>query len=187
LTPDLVFREPYFLDFLGLKDTYSEKDIEDAILRELERFILEIGVGFTFVARQKRIALEDEDCYLDLLFYHRELLRLVAVDLKLEKFKAAHKGQMELYLKRLDRHERQPNEESPLGLILAPANPTAPWSFWNWTKAASTWPRTLRNSPPLSFCAANCGKQLRWQKPGSKAAYCRRRADCAGSHCSWTE
>ena len=97
LTPDLVFRDPYFLDFLGLKDTYSEKDLEMAILRELEAFILELGTGFTFVARQKRITVDDDDYYLDLLFYHRKLRRLVAIELKLGKFQAADKGQMELY------------------------------------------------------------------------------------------
>ena len=102
LSPDLVFRDPYFLDFLGLKDTYSEKDLEAAILREMEAFILELGAGFTFVARQKRIIIDDEDYYLDLLFYHRKLRRLVAVELKLEAFQAADKGQMELYLRWLD-------------------------------------------------------------------------------------
>ncbi|OGP63625.1 MAG: hypothetical protein A2169_00555 [Deltaproteobacteria bacterium RBG_13_47_9] len=118
LTPDLVFRDPYFLDFLGLKDTYSEKDLETAILRELEAFILELGVGFTFVARQKRMTVDDDDYYLDLLFYHRKLRRLVAIDLKLGKFQAADKGQMELYLRWLEKYEQQPEEESPLGLIL---------------------------------------------------------------------
>jgi predicted nuclease of restriction endonuclease-like (RecB) superfamily len=118
LTPDLVFRDPYFLDFLGLKDTYSEKDLEMAILRELEAFILELGAGFTFVARQKRITVDDEDYYLDLLFYHRKLRRLVAIDLKLGKFQAADKGQMELYLRWLEKYEQQPEEDSPIGLIL---------------------------------------------------------------------
>jgi len=118
LTPDLVFRDPYFLDFLGLQDAYSEKDLESAILRELERFILELGVGFAFVARQKRITVDNEDYYIDLLFYHRKLRRLVAIDLKLGRFRAADKGQMELYLRWLDEHERQPDEETPIGLIL---------------------------------------------------------------------
>lgn len=118
LTPDLVFRDPYFLEFLNLKDTYSEKDFEAAILREIESFILELGVGFTFVARQKRITIDDEDHHLDLLFYHRKLRRLVAIDLKLGKFQAADKGQMELYLRWLEKHERQPGEETPVGLIL---------------------------------------------------------------------
>jgi predicted nuclease of restriction endonuclease-like (RecB) superfamily len=118
LSPDLVFRDPYVLDFLGLKDTYGEKDMEEAILREMEAFILELGVGFTFVARQKRISIDGEDYYLDLLFYHRMLRRLVAVELKLDRFKPAHKGQMELYLRWLERYERQANEEPPIGLIL---------------------------------------------------------------------
>jgi predicted nuclease of restriction endonuclease-like (RecB) superfamily len=118
LTPDLVFRDPYFLDFLGLKDTYSEKDLETAILRELEAFILELGAGFSFVARQKRITVDDEDYYLDLLFYHRKLRRLVAIDLKLGKFQAADKGQMELYLRWLEKFEQQRGEDSPIGLIL---------------------------------------------------------------------
>jgi predicted nuclease of restriction endonuclease-like (RecB) superfamily len=118
LTPDLVFRDPYFLDFLGLKNTYSEKDLEAAILREMEQFILELGAGFTFVARQKRIVIDGEDFYIDLLFYHRKLRRLVAVDLKLERFKAADKGQMELYLRWLEKYEKEPGEEAPIGLIL---------------------------------------------------------------------
>lgn len=118
LTPDLVFRDPYLLDFLGLADTYSEKDLEAAILRELERFLLELGTDFSFVARQKRITIDREDYYLDLLFYHRGMSRLVAIELKLGKFQAADKGQMELYLRWLDRHERRDGEDSPLGLIL---------------------------------------------------------------------
>ena len=118
LTPDLVFRDPYFLDFLGLKDRYLEKDIEDAIMRELENFILELGAGFTFVARQKRIQIDNDDHYLDLLFYHRGLRRLVAIELKLGDFRAAYKGQMELYLRWLAKHEQKPGEEQPIGLIL---------------------------------------------------------------------
>lgn len=118
LTPDLVFRDPYVLDFLGLSDAYSERDLESAILRELEKFLLEIGTDFTFIARQKRITIDNEDYYLDLLFYHRGMQRLVAIELKLGKFKAADKGQMELYLRWLDKYEKRAGEESPLGLIL---------------------------------------------------------------------
>lgn len=118
ITPDLVFRDPYLLDFLGLQDTFQERDLEAAILRELEAFIMELGRGFTFVARQKRITVDGEDFYLDLLFFHRDLRRLVAVELKLDKFRPDHKGQMELYLRWLDKHERKPGEESPLGIIL---------------------------------------------------------------------
>ena len=118
MTPDLVFRDPYLLDFLGLEDTYSERDLEAAILRELERFLLELGTDFSFVARQKRMTIGDRDFYLDLLFYHRSLHRLVAIELKLGSFDAAYKGQMELYLRWLDRYERRPGEEPPIGLIL---------------------------------------------------------------------
>ncbi len=118
LSPEMVFRDPYFLDFLGLKDAFSEKDLEQAILNELEKFILEIGQGFTFVERQKRMVIDNEDHYLDLLFYHRKLRRLVAIDLKLGKFKASYKGQMELYLRFLEKYEKEEGEETPLGLIL---------------------------------------------------------------------
>lgn len=118
LTPDLVFRDPYFLDFLGLKEAYRENDFEAAILCELESFIMELGAGFSFVARQKRIIVDEDDFYLDLLFYHRDLRRLVVIELKLDKFRPEHKGQMELYLRWLDRYERKQGEESPLGIIL---------------------------------------------------------------------
>jgi predicted nuclease of restriction endonuclease-like (RecB) superfamily len=118
LTPDLVFRDPYFLDFLGLTGHHDEHDMEQAILRELETFILELGSDFAFVARQKRITVDGEDYYLDLLFYHRRLRRLVAIDLKLGKFRAADKGQIELYLRWLEKHDTQPGEEPPIGLLL---------------------------------------------------------------------
>lgn len=118
LTPDLVFRDPYLFDFLGLAGAYSEKDLEAAILRELEQFLLELGGGFAFLDRQKRIVIDGDDFYIDLLFYHRRLKRLIAIDLKIGKFEAGDKGQMELYLRWLEKHEQQPGEESPLGLIL---------------------------------------------------------------------
>jgi predicted nuclease of restriction endonuclease-like (RecB) superfamily len=118
MSPDLVFRDPYLLDFLGLVDTYSERDFETAILKELERFLLELGGDFSFIARQKHMPIGARDYYLDLLFYHRSLKRLVAIDLKLGRFEAAFKGQMELYLRWLDKYERKESEESPLGLIL---------------------------------------------------------------------
>jgi predicted nuclease of restriction endonuclease-like (RecB) superfamily len=113
-----TFKDPYFLDFLGLQNTYLEKDLEAAILRELEAFILELGKGFAFVERQKRMIIDGEDFHLDLLFYHRNLKRLVAIELKLGKFEAEHKGQMELYLKWLDRYEKKEGELPPVGLIL---------------------------------------------------------------------
>jgi predicted nuclease of restriction endonuclease-like (RecB) superfamily len=118
VTTDLVFRDPYVLDFLGLKNTYSESDLESAILNQLQQFIIELGTDFAFIARQKRIVIDKEDHRIDLLFYHRGLKRLVAIDLKLDRFKAAYKGQMELYLKWLDKYERKTGEETPIGLIL---------------------------------------------------------------------
>ena len=113
-----VFKDPYFLDFLDLKDGYLENDLEAAILKELELFILELGNGFSFIERQKRMIIDGDDHNLDLLFYHRKLKRLVAIELKIDKFKAKHKGQMELYLKWLDKYERHDDEKSPIGLIL---------------------------------------------------------------------
>ncbi|MHC9238679.1 PDDEXK nuclease domain-containing protein [Pseudomonas aeruginosa] len=118
MSPALIMRDPYILDFLGLQDTWQESDLEAAIIREMEAFLLELGSGFCFVARQKRIQIDGEDFRLDLLFYNRKLRRLVAVELKVGDFKAAYKGQMELYLRWLDKHEREPEEASPLGIIL---------------------------------------------------------------------
>ena len=118
VSPNLVLKDPYILDFLEMKDRYLEKDLEDAILRELERFLLELGAGFTFVARQKRLQIDNDDFYIDLLFYNRRMKRLVAVELKLGDFKPAHKSQMELYLRWLAKHEKEPDENPPLGIIL---------------------------------------------------------------------
>lgn len=118
LSPDLVFRDPYFLNFLGLKDTYSEKDLETAIVAELQRFISELGNDFAFLARQKRLMIDNRDYYIDLLFYHRRLKCLIAIDLKIGEFDAAHKGEMELYLAYLEKYEVVEGENSPIGLIL---------------------------------------------------------------------
>lgn len=118
LSPDLVFKSPYFLEFTGLKGMYDEKSLEDSLLTHLEQFILELGNGFTFVERQKRMIIDGEDFYLDLLFYHRRLHRLIAIDLKLGHFKAKYKGQMELYLRWLENHEMEIGEDAPIGLLL---------------------------------------------------------------------
>lgn len=118
VSPDVVFQDPYLLDFLGLRDTFSEKDLEAALLREIERFLLELGSGFAFVERQKRITLDGDDHYIDLLFYHRRMRRLVVIELKIGDFRPADSGQVELYLRWLDRHEREPGEEPPVALLL---------------------------------------------------------------------
>lgn len=118
MTPALVLKDPYVLDFLELNDHYLEKDLEDAILRDLEQFLLELGAGFTFIARQKRLQIDDDDFYIDLLFYNRKLKRLIVIDLKVGNFKAEYKGQMELYLRWLAKHEQEADEQPPLGIIL---------------------------------------------------------------------
>ena len=118
MSPDLVFKSPYFLEFTWLKGMYSEKSLEDSLVAHLEQFIVELGNGFSFVARQKRMIIDCEDFYLDLLFFHRRLHRLIAVDLKLGRFKAQYKGQMELYLRWLEANEMESGEETPLGLLL---------------------------------------------------------------------
>ena len=118
VTPNMVLKDPYVLDFLELNDRYLEKDLEDAILRDIENFILELGNGFSFIVRQNRVQIGEDDFYIDLLFYNRKLKRLIALDLKLGKFKAEYKGQMELYLKYLEKYEKEEDENTPLGIIL---------------------------------------------------------------------
>ena len=118
IEPDILLKDPYLLDFLNLDDRYLEKDLEDAILREMEQFLLELGAGFSFLARQKRILIDNDSFYIDLLFYNRKLKRLIAIDLKTEDFHHSHKSQMELYLRWLDKYDRQPGEEPPIGIIL---------------------------------------------------------------------
>ena len=117
-TPELVFRDPYVLPFLGLADGYSERDLESALTREMQQFLLELGEGFAFIARQKRMTIDGKDFYLDLLFYHRHLRRLVAIELKIGEFEPGHKGQLELYLAWLNKYERAKSEEAPIGLLL---------------------------------------------------------------------
>ena len=118
LNPDIVFRSTYFLDMLGLPDVFTEKDLESSILNQLIEFLKELGSDFTFVDRQKRITVDSEDYFIDLLFFHRGLRRLVAIDLKLGKFKPAYEGQMRLYLRYLNKNDRKQWEEEPIGLIL---------------------------------------------------------------------
>ena len=115
MSPALVMRDPYILDFLGLQDSWQEGDLEGAIIREMESFLLELGAGFSFLARQKRIQIDDEDFHLDLLFYNRKLRRLVAVELKIGDFEAGPDGAVSALA---GQHEREPGEAAPLGIIL---------------------------------------------------------------------
>jgi predicted nuclease of restriction endonuclease-like (RecB) superfamily len=113
-----AFKDPYLLDFLGLTGAYSEKDLEAAIITNLQQFLTELGSDFCFIRRQYPMRIDDDDYFLDLLFYHRRLHCLVAVDLKIGPFTAADKGQMDLYLAWLRRHEWREAENEPVGLIL---------------------------------------------------------------------
>ncbi|MBY4897741.1 YhcG family protein [Cupriavidus sp. AU9028] len=151
MSPALLMRDPYILDFLGLQDTWQEGDLEAAIIREMEAFLLELGAGFTFVARQKRIQIDNEDFHLDLLFYNRKLRRLVAVELKVGEFKAAYKGQMELYLRWLDKHEREPEEASPLGVILCTGKKSEQIELLELDKSGIHVAEYLTSLPPRSL------------------------------------
>ncbi|MBN8441070.1 MAG: DUF1016 family protein [Thauera sp.] len=153
MSPALLMRDPYVLDFLGLHDTWQEKDLEAAIIREMESFLLELGAGFSFLARQKRIQLDDEDFYLDLLFYNRKLRRLVAIELKVGEFKAAYKGQMELYLRWLDKFEREPGEEPPLGIILCTGKKTEQIELLELDRAGIHVAEYLTELPPRELLA----------------------------------
>ncbi len=160
LSPSLVFRDPYMLNFLELADTYSESDLESAILREIERFLLELGTGFAFVERQKRITLDGDDYYLDLLFFHRRMQRLVAIELKIGDFKPAHSGQMELYLRWLDRHERQPSEQAPLGIILCAGKKRETVEYLDLDKRGIHVAEYITELPPREVLAARLHRAI---------------------------
>ena len=176
MTPALVMRDPYILDFLGLRDSWQESDLEAAIIREMEAFLLELGAGFCFVARQKRIQIDDEDFHLDLLFYNRKLRRLVAVELKIGEFKAAHKGQRELYLRWLDKHEREPEEASPLGIILCTGKKREQIELLELDKSGIHVAEYLTSLPPravlgekLQQATERARLQIEQRQPGEKS------------------
>jgi len=160
LSPDLVFKSPYFLEFTGLKGMYSEKSLEDCLLAHLEQFIIELGNGFSFVARQKRMIIDGEDFYLDLLFYHRRLHRLIAIDLKKGRFKAEYKGQMELYLRWLETHEMEPGEEMPLGLLLCTEGSEEQIELLQLDKAGIKVAQYLTELPPRHVLMQQIQKSL---------------------------
>lgn len=166
MSPTLLMRDPYILDFLGLQDSWQESDLEAAIIREMESFLLELGAGFSFVARQKRIQIDDEDFHLDLLFYNRKLRRLVAVELKIGEFKPAYKGQMELYLRWLDQHEREPQEASPLGIILCTGKKREQIELLELHKSGIHVAEYLTHLPPRTVLIARlqqATERARWQ------------------------
>ena len=176
MSPALVMRDPYILDFLGLRDTWQEGDLEAAIIREMESFLLELGAGFSFLARQKRIQIDDEDFHLDLLFYNRKLRRLVAVELKIGEFKAAYKGQMELYLRWLDKHEREPQEASPLGIILCTGKKSEQIELLELDKSGIHVAEYLTTLPPravlgerLQQATERARLQIEQRQPGEKS------------------
>ena len=170
--PALLLKDPYLLDFLGLNDRYLERDLEDAILRELEQFLLELGAGFTFMARQKRLQIDNDDFYIDLLFYNRKLRRLVAVELKIGDFRPEYKGQMALYLRWLTKHEQEAGENPPLGARETgeKGGGLAPLRMQHGPAATSpkdsTRPRRL-----LRFCSSS--STSRWTSTNKKARTCR--------------
>jgi predicted nuclease of restriction endonuclease-like (RecB) superfamily len=179
LTPDLVFRDPYFLDFLKLKGAYQEKDLEAAILREMQDFILELGAGFAFVARQKRIQVGTKDYYLDLLFYQRRLRRLVAIELKLEDFKPEFKGQMEFYLCWLEKHEVAPGEKTPIGLILCAGRESEAVELLQLDKSGIRVAQYMTDLPPSDILAhklRDAIRQARQRLASQAAKRCSRRS-----------
>ena len=164
MSPDLVFKSPYFLEFTGLKGFYSEKTLEDCLVAHLEQFIIELGNGFSFVARQKRMIIDGEDFYLDLLFYHRRLHRLIAIDLKKGRFKAEYKGQMELYLRWLEANEMEPGEESPLGLLLCTEGNEEQIELLQLDKAGIKVAKYLTELPPREVLLHQIQKSLKIAK-----------------------
>ena len=171
LSPDLVFKSPYFLEFTGLRGMYSEKSLEDSLVANLEQFMLEMGNGFTFVERQKRMIIDGEDFYLDLLFYHRRLHRLIAVDLKLGRFKAQYKGQMELYLRWLEANEMEAGEESPLGLLLCTEGREEQIELLQLDKAGIKVAQYMTELPPRNILVQQIQESLhlaksRWEQTG---------------------
>lgn len=168
---DMFYRDPYMLDFLGLKDTYSEKDLENAILSELEKFILEMGLDFAFLARQKHIVLDGKDYYMDLLFYHRTLRRLVLIELKLGEFEPQDKGQTELYLRWLEKYEKAEGEENPVALILCAEKSQETIELMELNHGSIHVGQYLTEMPPkellekkLSLAIANAKEQLEQRK-----------------------
>ena len=168
MNADLVFKDPYLLDFLDLKDTYSEKDLETAILADLQRFLIELGNDFAFLARQKRVTIDHTDYYIDLLFYHRRLKSLIVIDLKLGDFEASYKGQMELYLRYLEKYEKVEGENSPIGLILCSGKNEEHIELLELEKSNIKVAEYLTILPPMQLLKEKLHKAILYAKERSK-------------------
>ncbi|MGL5639401.1 MAG: PDDEXK nuclease domain-containing protein [Cetobacterium sp.] len=160
MTESLFIKDPYILDFLGLEDSYSEKDLEDRILQELEKFLLEFGSDFAFMGRQKRIQIGNKDYYLDLLFYHRKMRRLVLIELKLGEFEPQYKGQVELYLKWLSKYEKQEFEEEPIAIILCASKGSEEIELLGLTEGNIRVSEYLSNLPPKKLLEEKLHKAI---------------------------
>lgn len=160
ITPDFVFHDPYFLNFTGLKNVYSENDLENAILDNIMLFIQELGTDFCFVSRQKRMSTENKDRYLDLLFFHRGLRRLIAIELKLGSFEPEHKGQMEWYLRWLEKNECKNGEAKPLGIILCADKDQEDIEYMELGRAGIHVAQYLTELPPKHILEAKLHKAI---------------------------
>src|SRR5262249_48114736 len=139
LTPEEEIKDPFVLEFLNLKDEYSESDLEEALIQHLETFLLELGDDFTFVGRQRRLRIDDEWYRIDLLFFHRRLRCLILIDLKLNKLTAGDVGQMLLYCNYAREHWTRPDENPPVGLILCAEHRAGVAKYGVWQRFATKW------------------------------------------------
>lgn len=160
MTPDLVFKEPYFLDFIGAHTYESEEELESLILNNITDFLQELGTDFCFVARQKRMSTANKDRYLDLLFFNRRLRRLIAIDLKLGNFEPAYKGQMEWYLSWLDKNESFDYEDQPMGIILCAGKDSDDIEYLEMDKAGIHVAQYLTELPPKEILEARLRKAI---------------------------
>lgn len=160
MTPEMTFKEPYFLDFIGAHSYASEQELEDLILQNITAFLQEMGTDFCFVSRQKRMSTGKKDRYLDLLFFNRRLRRLIAIDLKLGDFDPAYKGQMEWYLNWLDKNERLDYEEKPMGIILCAGKDHDDIEYLEMDKTGIHVAQYLTELPPKEILEENLRKAI---------------------------
>lgn len=160
MTPELTFKEPYFLDFIGAHTYESEEELESLILSNITDFLQELGMDFCFVARQKRMSTGKKDRYLDLLFFNRRLRRLIAIDLKLGDFDPAYKGQIEWYLNWLDKNERFNYEDRPMGIILCAGKDHDDIEYLEMDKTGIHVAQYLTELPPKEILESHLRKAI---------------------------